>query len=187
MICKIIRIFVKKIYCDTQHVLRKFYSFEKKFFERNAHISNFVSNQNEKKFAVMKVYDLNTSFNFGKYEGKPLEEVFRTDPAYVQQCMITVEDFAIDEKAIQKLFEKYPDSDFSDESIDANLEKLDVLDSGKDDIFIGEEGYDVEDYGDLDDMVDPLEKEDNFEDIEDDDFLSTSQEDDWDDDDDDFR
>jgi len=132
----------------------------------------------------MKVYDLNTSFAFGKYEGKSLDEVFRTDPAYVQQCMINVEDFAIDERAIQKLFEKYPDTDFSDESIDANLEKLDVLDSGRDDIFIGEEGYDLEDY---EDVVDPLEKEDNFEDIEDDDFFeSTSSEDDWDDDDD-FR
>ena len=131
----------------------------------------------------MKVYDLNTNFTFGKYEGKSLDKVFRTDPDYVQQCMMTVEDFAIDERAIQKLFEKYPDTDFSDEAIDANLEKLDVLD-GRDDIFIGEEGYDNEDFEDLESE---LEKEDDFADLEDDSFLEEENSDeDWDDDDD-FR
>jgi len=169
-------------------VSRKFYSFEKKFFERNAHISNFVWIQKREKIAVMKVYDLNTNFTFGKYEGKSLEDIFKTDPEYVQQCMVTVEDFAIDERAIQKLFEKYPSVDFSDEAIDANLEKLDVFDSGREDIFMTEEGYDNEDFEDLDDLADPLEKGEDIEDIEDDDFFeSTSTDDDWDDDDDDFR
>ena len=137
--------------------------------------------------AVMKVYDLNTNFTFGKYEGKSLDVVFSTDPKYIQQCMIAVEDFAIDERVLQKLFEKYPDIDFSDEAIDANLEKLDVFDSGRDDIFLGEEGYDSEDFESLDDITDPLEKSEGLEDIEDDSFFEeNSTDDDWDDDDD-FR
>lgn len=144
-----------------------------------------LENHNEN--AVMKVYDLNTSFTFGKYEGKSLDDVFRTDPQYIQQCMIAVEDFAIDERAMQKLFEKYPEVDFSDEAIDANLEKLDVFDGGRDDIFMGEEGYDNEDFEDLDDITDPLEKNEDLEDIDDDSlFEDNSTEDDWDDDDD-FR
>ncbi len=38
----------KKYFHDTQHHSGNFILFEKKFFERNIHISNFVSNQNEK-------------------------------------------------------------------------------------------------------------------------------------------
>ena len=82
---------------------------------------------------------MNTSFTFGKYEGKTLEDVFKTDPAYIEKCMITVDDFAIDEKTIQKLFEKYPETELSDQAVDANLDKLDALDSSDDDFFAGEE------------------------------------------------
>jgi len=39
---------LKKYFQDTQLHSGNFILFEKKFFERNIHISNFVSNQNEK-------------------------------------------------------------------------------------------------------------------------------------------
>ena len=137
----------------------------------------------------MKAYDLNTNFTFGKYEGKSLIDVFKTDPAYVQKCMMTVDDFAIAERSIQALFEKYPDFEFSDEAVDANLDKLDAIDSVEDDIFAGDEGYadDYEDFGDLKDTLDKVADED-FEALEDDDFFGTDaiEEEDWDDDDD-FR
>jgi hypothetical protein len=136
----------------------------------------------------MKAYDLNTSFTFGKYEGKTLEDVFKTDPTYVEKCMITVDDFAVDEKSIQKLFEKYPDTELSDQAVDANLDKLDAMDSSDDEFFTGEEVYSDDDYEDFDELPeDDKEEGDEFGGLDDDDlFGSDSLEEDWDDDDD-FR
>src|ERR1051326_8208515 len=87
----------------------------------------------------MRAYDLSTRFNFGKYEGKTLEDVFRQDPDYVEKCMITVEDFAVDEKTVQKLFENFPNVVLSSEAIDTNLDKLDAMDM-EDDEFFGADG-----------------------------------------------
>jgi len=136
----------------------------------------------------MKAYDLNTSFTFGKYEGKSLDEVFRTDPSYVEKCMMTVDDFAVDEKAIQKLFEKYPDTELSDSAVDANLDKLDALDGGDDDFFAQDELYDDDDFDELDDLPAKGGKkgdDDDFADIDDEDdlFGDDGLDDDWDDED----
>jgi hypothetical protein len=133
----------------------------------------------------MKAYDLNTSFTFGKYEGKTLDEVFKEDPAYVEKCMVAVDDFAIDEKSIQKLFEKYPDNEISDSAVDANLDKLDAMDSSDDEFFVGEEVYSDDDYEDFSDLPDK-EEDDELGEIDDDLFGDDSLEEDWDDDDD-FR
>jgi hypothetical protein len=116
----------------------------------------------------MKAYDLGTRFTFGKYEGKTLEDVFQQDPAYVEKCLLTVEDFAIDEKSVQKLFEKFPDVDISDAAIDTNLDKLDAIEMEDGEFLFAEEGYDEEDMGD-----DSMTDDDTFgddEDIDDDDF-----------------
>jgi hypothetical protein len=137
----------------------------------------------------MKAYDLNSSFTFGKYEGKSLDEVFNSDPAYIEKCMMTVDDFAIDEKAIQKLFEKYPDAEFSDQAVDANMDKLDAMDGPEDDYF-EEEGYADDDLDDLDDIAGKPRSskgdDDDFTGIDDDEddlFTSDGLDEDWDDDD----
>jgi len=140
----------------------------------------------------MKAYDLNTSFTFGKYEGKTLDDVFKTDPSYVEKCMITVDDFAIDEKAIQQMFEKYPDNELSDQAVDANLDKLDGMENPDDEFFIGEEVYSDDDYDEFDDVPGKGAKDDDeadFDDLDEDDdlFGDDAPEEDWDDDDDDFR
>lgn len=138
----------------------------------------------------MKAYDLNTRFTFGKYEGKSLDEVFQQDPAYVEKCMMTVEDFAVDEKSIQKLFEKYPEVDISDSAIDTNLDKLDSMDMDDDDDLFddSEEGYDEEDLDEFEDEIiggKKSAKDDDFDDFADDDLF---EEDKFDEDfDDDFR
>jgi hypothetical protein len=110
----------------------------------------------------MKAYDLGTRFTFGKYEGKTLEEVFQQDASYVEKCLLTVEDFAIDEKSVQRLFEKFPEVDISDAAIDTNLDKLDAIEMEDGEFLFAEEGYDEEDMGD-DSMT-----EDGFDDDEDD-------------------
>ena len=136
----------------------------------------------------MKAYDLNTRFTFGKYEGKTLEEVFKQDPAYIEKSLVTVDDFAIDEKSIQKLFETYPDNELSDDAVDANLDKLDAMDAD-DDIMFNEEIFDgFENEDELEDDggkgVDD-EENDNF--FEDDGFDDNWSDDAVDDDEDDFR
>jgi hypothetical protein len=136
----------------------------------------------------MKAYDLNTRFTFGKYEGKTLDEVFQQDPEYVEKCMMTVEDFAVDEKSIQKLFEKYPDVDISDGAIDTNLDKLDQMDDDDDDLFDDEEdSYDEEDLDEFDDEIVGGKKGkggDDFDDFADDDLFEEDKygEEDFDDD-----
>lgn len=75
----------------------------------------------------MKPFELTTRFGFGKYEGKTLEEIFSSDSDYIETCILNVEDFCVEEKAIQRLFEKYPDNEISDSAINTNLDKLDAL------------------------------------------------------------
>ena len=130
----------------------------------------------------MKAYDLSSRFTFGKYEGRTLEEVFKEDPSYVEKCMLTVEDFTVDERAIQQLFERYPEVEVSDAAIDANLDKLDALDAEDDDLLFGEEAYDDnEDFEGVEEGEDFDDDDDLF--SEDDDF---DADDDFNDDDDDF-
>jgi hypothetical protein len=133
----------------------------------------------------MKAYDLNTRFTTGKYEGKTLEEVFQQDTSYIEKCLIGDEDFAIGDKTIQKLFEKYPEIDLSDEAIDKNLDKLDSMEMDDDDLDFDEDIYDE----DLDDEGTPGKLKGVDDDLEDDLFGDDDLADDdasWDDEEDDF-
>jgi len=137
----------------------------------------------------MKAYNLNTRFNFGKYDGKTLEDVFKTDPQFIEKSLLSVDDFVIDEKAIQKLFETYPDKELSDEAIDANLDKLDAMDLDDDNIIFPEEiydGFENEDEMDEDGAVVLGEDEENGL-FDDDEFEDGWKDESGDDADDDFR
>jgi len=109
----------------------------------------------------MKAYNLDTRFNFGKYEGKTLEDVFKEDPQYIDKCLVGIDDFVIDEKAVQKLFETYPDKELSDEAIDANLDKLDAMDLDDDNILFPEEIYDGFENEEEQGVEDDLELDEN--------------------------
>ena len=140
---------------------------------------------------TMKVYELNTPLDFGKYEGKTLETVFETDPGYIGTCLETEDGFTIDESAIQRLFEKYPEHELSTKAIDANLDKLDGMDMENDDDFeFEDEAFDDDDLEELDpkgkkgkdddDWGDDLEEEnDNWDDddIDDDDVIDDDDDD----------
>lgn len=131
----------------------------------------------------MKGYEMETPFTFGKYEGKTLEEVFDTDPNYVEKCLTDVPDFSINEKSMQALFTKYPNYDMSVGAIDMNFKKLDEDDDDLDDdddlTFGDEEGYDAEDLDDFDDFkTKGKEDDEDFDDFDND-------KDDWNDDEDD--
>ena len=43
----------------------------------------------------MTFYDLDTVFTFGKYKGETLREVFERDPAYVDYCLVNVDEFLV--------------------------------------------------------------------------------------------
>lgn len=133
----------------------------------------------------MKAYDLNTRFTTGKYEGKTLEEVFQQDTSYIEKCLISDEDFAIGDKAIQKLFEKYPEIDLSDEAIDKNLDKLDSIEMDDDDMDFDDDVYEDE----MDDELPAGKLKGMADDMDDDDLFADDdleEDDNWDDEDDDF-
>ncbi len=85
----------------------------------------------------MKAHSLNTAFNFGRYEGRTLEDVFAEDPAYVEKCMVSVDEFVIEERSLAKLMQNNPETELGQEAIDNNLTKLDtILDVDDDDTFL---------------------------------------------------
>lgn len=44
---------------------------------------------------VMKFYDLDDVFTFGKYEGQTIAEVFEKDPKYIKYCEENIDEFYV--------------------------------------------------------------------------------------------
>lgn len=115
----------------------------------------------------MKLYLEDTQFDFGDHEGKTLKEVFGLNPAYVQQCLLTNENFVIDERALQNLFEAFPEANLSEEALDNNGEKIDqmeAIEEGETDLTDFEEfSHITETYDDGEDYeAEKEEDEDDF-------------------------
>ena len=56
--------------------------------------------QNEKQIIIiiiMKVYQLNSVLNFGKYKGRSIEAIAKIDPTYIDWCSRSIDDFFISE------------------------------------------------------------------------------------------
>ncbi|QED38991.1 hypothetical protein FK178_15260 [Antarcticibacterium arcticum] len=53
----------------------------------------------------MKIYYLDTCFNFGKYEGKTLEEVISIQPDYINWCILNLDHFLVDEDQLEEFLE----------------------------------------------------------------------------------
>ena len=105
----------------------------------------------------MKIYDLNTRLTFGNYEGKTLEDVYKLDPEFIEHSLINNRDFAIDERSLQKLFEKYPRYEFTNKSINANLDKLDAIEMDDD---LGTASY-LSEFNDYDDFEETDEEDED--------------------------
>jgi len=125
----------------------------------------------------MEFFDLETEFTSGKYAGKTLEEVFNSDPKFVEQMLISNESFNISDETMVQLKEINPKFEFSERALDKREEKFDLW----------EDENDVAD-DDEDDFYDEdLEEFDNFVEEEEDDFKAKgSGKKDYDDFDDDF-
>jgi hypothetical protein len=51
----------------------------------------------------MKVYTENSLLKFGKYNGSILEDIAKTDPNYINWCIINLDHFYVSEDAIEQL------------------------------------------------------------------------------------
>lgn len=125
-------------------------------------------------FNVMEFFALETAFTSGKYQGKTLEEVFNTDPKFIEQSLITNETFNISDETMLQLRELNPGFEFSERALDKREEKFDDWEDENDDTD-DDEFYDED-----------LEEFDNFEVEEEDIKGKGSGKKDYDDFDDDF-
>ena len=71
----------------------------------------------------MNFYDTDTKFNFGRYKGKSLIEVFLLNPSYIDWCLREVSAFAITKESFRRLL-RGSDYKFSDEAEDIAFEKI---------------------------------------------------------------
>jgi hypothetical protein len=135
----------------------------------------------------MNFYDLDTEFEFGKYEGQTLEEVFQKDPKFVEQCLLKMDDFNISDDVMEELKAIDDEFAFSEESLKKREEKFALFEEESDD---EDEFYDKDleefmDFNGTDDEEDVVDDEfDEFDDLSsdmDEDFIGGSY--DYDDDD----
>ncbi len=93
----------------------------------------------------MTFYDLDTVFTFGKYKGETLREVFERDPAYVDYCLVNVDEFLVEDFILDDLREINPDYVISDEALAQVDEKWNLYDadaySDEDDAFEEDDLY----------------------------------------------
>jgi len=120
----------------------------------------------------MNFYDLDTEFDFGKYEGQTLEEVFQKDPAFIEQCLLKVEDFNLSDDVLEELkaiddefsfsdaamlkreekFAKWENEEEEDEFYDKDLEEFMDLNGADDGGAVEDDEFD-----EFDDLTDDLD------------------------------
>lgn len=71
----------------------------------------------------MSNHILTTTFNFGKYRGQTLKEVYFKDPQYVDWCMANHESFCLNSKTLEYL-RNIRSHFFSKEALNNSLKKL---------------------------------------------------------------
>lgn len=125
----------------------------------------------------MNFYDLDTEFEFGKYEGQTLEEVFQKDPKFIEQCLIKVDDFNLSDDVMEELKAIDDEFEFSPEALKRREEKFQLWEQENDEDE--EDFYDK----DLEEFMD-FNGQDDGESINDDEFdefddLNTDLDDDF--------
>lgn len=56
----------------------------------------------------MGLYDLDSTFTFGKYKDRTLKDVSSENAMYIEWCIINVDFFIIDEFTAEQIKKKYP-------------------------------------------------------------------------------
>jgi hypothetical protein len=54
----------------------------------------------------MKIYNIETVFTFGRYKGKSIAEVLKTDHDYITWCIMNVDNFILTEQIFQDFKDK---------------------------------------------------------------------------------
>src|SRR5690606_6917465 len=136
---------------------------------------------------TMNFYDLDSEFDFGKYEGQTLEEIFLKDPKFIEQCLIKVENFNLSDDVLDELKAIDDEFEFSDEALKKREEKFIKYEEENDD----EEEFfdkDLEEFMDFNGQEETAVADDEFDEFDDlssdidDDFIGGGY-DDYDDDD----
>ena len=94
----------------------------------------------------MTFYDLDTVFTFGKYKGETLRDVFERDPAYVDYCLVNVDEFLVEDFVLDDLREINPDYPISDEALAQVDEKWNRYEA---DAYNNDDDFYIEDDADL--------------------------------------
>jgi hypothetical protein len=63
----------------------------------------------------MKFYNLNTKFNFGKFEGKMVIEILTIQDSYIDWCIINLDNFYITEEVVKEIKLLFPNFFISEE------------------------------------------------------------------------
>lgn len=71
----------------------------------------------------MKAYDLNTTFTFGKYKGKTLQEVIESDESYVNWCICNLDHYYITESTLKEIEHAIPAFSLNSQAIEKLAEK----------------------------------------------------------------
>lgn len=74
----------------------------------------------------MKLYSLSSKLDFGEYKGKTLQEVFKQDPDYVEECILENPTFCFNPGSLETLEDLHPEFSFSDEAVEKLEEKYDI-------------------------------------------------------------
>ncbi len=75
----------------------------------------------------MKVYELETTFGFGKYEGKTVRQILDLQPSYLNWCAITLDHFYISDEVIDEIILIKPNFTMSDIAKNKLNEKYAIL------------------------------------------------------------
>ena len=63
----------------------------------------------------MKIYEKTTILNFGKYKGKTLLELAKTNFAYIEWCILNIDRFYVKKAALKRLANRFKHIKLSDE------------------------------------------------------------------------
>lgn len=78
---------------------------------------------NKKKQTMINT-QLDSEFDFGKYNGQTISQVFESNPGYIDWCLENVDFFELCEETIESLKKLNPGFRFSKKALDANNSKL---------------------------------------------------------------
>jgi hypothetical protein len=72
---------------------------------------------------AMVYTSLQQKFEKGRYKGKTLGLIMKSNPDYIQWCIHTMNDFALSEELLNKLYKRKTRIEFSDVLVKVNSQK----------------------------------------------------------------